>query len=243
MNLLNPQDILQKVEQRYLQCRSYIDSGSVQFADVKEQPQTIAFRTHLIRPDYLCFEWQDYGPVRGKSEEYSMLWSKGSDNCVKFPWGLERFNNIETAVPSVTGCSVGAAILIPALLLEQLRVNCRHLLQLVNLRLLKDENVGEHCCHVLTGGFAANDNYTLWVEQDAYIVHRIYSERSWSAQESEAAHRQLMANTQVLNRLAESGIKPPPAPQHKDGRLATTYDYMDIRFDETREELSCPMNE
>jgi len=93
--------ILERTAEKYANCLNYCDSGLVEFDTPDDLHETICFRTRFERPSLFTFEWQDYGPNRGKTEEYSLLWSvNGEAETVagdikaqdfgRFQWELAR---------------------------------------------------------------------------------------------------------------------------------------------------------
>jgi hypothetical protein len=112
---MSPSQIVDGVLDRYASCKTYSDSGFVRFLDINKKPESILFRTKFIRPDRLKYEWQDYGPARGKSEEFSTLVANGDIATVHYTWdpNVEQ-TSCSRAVAGATGCSAGAAsVIIP----------------------------------------------------------------------------------------------------------------------------------
>ena len=103
----------------------------MKFSDVKGNSEIIKFRTHFVRSEYFCFEWQDYGPNRGKSESFSSIWS--DPKTTYFCWHrrslvVQEEENLQMAICGATGCSAGGAHIVPELLLEEIRTDSKHLL-------------------------------------------------------------------------------------------------------------------
>jgi hypothetical protein len=231
---MKPTEILHRVRERYSQCRSYSDSGIVEFDDVDQKRESIEFRTEFLSPDYLCFEWQDYGPRRGKSEHFSTLWSNGAKTIVRRDTSkvtVEEQPNLGLAIAGATGCSAGAAHIVPALLMEPLRTDCKHLLLLTHLKLLREEHLNEHNCYVLKGSLFKEDDHILWVSTSDFGLRRVRNDQSRTAEQSEREINAITENADLMARLKERGIAPPTEMKHTERRIVTEYIYNDIFFD------------
>jgi hypothetical protein len=228
---LNPENILARIADRYLNCRTYSDCGVVDFETVEGKPGSLEFRTQFIRPEYYSFEWQDYGPRRGKSEDFALLWSSAGETYVRHRWGLEREESLGLAVAGATGCSSGVASIIPPLLLPSLRVNCRNLLELVDLQLLRNETFESEECHVLQGCLQKKGDHILWVSTRNDSIRHIFDDRSWTADESRRDHEKMIADTKLMAELAEKGLTPPLNMEHTDKRFVLEFTFRDIHFD------------
>ncbi len=229
---MEPSHILRCVADKYARCLSYSDCGIVDFDDVEGKKEQLEFRTHFIRPKYFCFEWQDYGPRRGKSTDFSMLWSMSGETLTRYQWGIEDKDNLHLAVCGATGCSAGAANLVPSLLVEEIREGSNHLLRLADLKLLRNEKMNEQDCYVLQGTLHKSGDHILWISAEDFVVLRVYVDMSRTAEESEKEHNELLANSELMAQLEEMGIAPPTEMNHKDTSLVAQYTYADVRFDE-----------
>jgi hypothetical protein len=223
--------ILQSLAEKYSQCRTYCDSGEVDFDDVKGNKEQLQFRTHFVRPGYFCFEWQDYGPRRGKSEGFCKLWSMNGETRTHYVHGIEEEKNVRSAIARATGCSAGSAHIVPSLLMEDLRANSKHLLQLADLELLRNEECNEIDCYVLKGSLFKAGDHLLWISTRDFALMRVYLDKSWTAEESRRDHEALIANTELMAQLTEKGIAPPKDMIHQDTRFVTQFTYSDILFD------------
>lgn len=241
---MDPTHILQRVAEKYAQCRTYSDRGIVDFDDVHgNKAERVEFRTQFIRPDYLCFEWQDYGPCRGKSSDFSILWSRSEDSYFRYPGGVKEQLSLELALSSATGCSVGSAHQIPSLLIADMRENSKHLLQLTELEALSNQYLNQRACYVLHETLFRRDDHILWISMNDFALVRIYVDRSSTADESEKHHKELLANTELMTLLEKEGKSVPPKPNYRDMRLVTEYTYTETTFDEPLEPLPDPRKE
>jgi hypothetical protein len=231
---MNPTDILQRVNERYSQCRSYSDSGIVEFDDVHQNREHIEFKTEFVRPDYFRFEWQDYGPNRGKSERFSMLWSNGEKHVMRLDNNkpsIRELPSLGMGVAGATGCSAGAAHIVPALLIDELRIDSKHLLLLTDLEPMTEETLDDLPCYVLKGSLMKEGDHVLWISKDDFCLMRVRSDKSRTAEESERELKALIANTDLMAKLTERGIAPPNEVKHIDTRQVAEYIYTNVSFD------------
>jgi len=230
----DPTAILRRVNETYSQCRSYSDSGFAVLDDVQQNKERIEFRTLFVRPDYFCFEWQDYGPRRGKSERFSTVWSNGEKTIVRHDTGqikIENMSSLNLAIAGATGCSAAAAYIVPALLLPQLR-GPKHLFMLSDLELISQDTVGEDVCYILRGSLLKKADHILWISKNDFSLRRLTSDYSRTAEELERAMQEITKNVELMAKLAENGIVPPSEVKHEALRLVTEYFYSEVSFDE-----------
>jgi hypothetical protein len=231
---MNPIEIMRQVSEKYSECHSYSDSGLAEFDDVHQQREQIAFRTEFIRPDYLRFEWQDYGPRRGKSERFSTVWASGNKTLVRRDTSkviVEEQPSLALAIAGATGCSAGAAHKVPSLLLDELRTDCKHMLLLTDLELCDQILEDEQQCYVLKGSLFKKGDHILWISTSDFSLRRIRIVQSRTAEESERELKAITGNAELMARLTELGIAPPKEMKPKDRRSVTEYIYSDICFD------------
>lgn len=101
-----PLEVLRQVDQKYLHCRTYSDSGIIETTDLKGNSIFLSFRTWFVRPGYYRYEWQDWSPARKKSEEFSVLCWDGNKAYVSYPWRERTMEKeLSMAVAGATGCS------------------------------------------------------------------------------------------------------------------------------------------
>jgi hypothetical protein len=168
---MNPADLLDSLVQKYARCRSYWDKGFVQFDDWEGKTQLLHFRTFYASPNKLRFEWQDYGPNRGKSESFSLLCWDGCETILDLQFQKESVSNIGSAIAQATGCSAGAAGGIPQLLITELG-NCPWL-RLTKLESIGVEKLKDIPCDVLRGHWFNDDQFTLWIGQDGSGLFKV----------------------------------------------------------------------
>lgn len=142
---LPPLEILRQVEHKYLHCETYADSGTIETIDTKGNPIFLSFKTWFVRPGHYRYEWQDWSPARSKTEEFSVLNWQGNEAHVKHLWNVkeresESSGDLSRALAGATGCSAGAAGVIPTLLMSHVRA--QSILSLFSASLSLDEMPG-----------------------------------------------------------------------------------------------------
>lgn len=230
---MTPEEVLSRLAEKYAKCRSYSDSGVVEFDDVRGNREQLRFRTEFVRPDYFRFEWQDYGPNRGKSESFSTVWSNGDTHFVLFDWKnmeLVSQQSLQLAIAAATGCSAGAAHVVPALLLNELRIDCKHLLQLTDLEMTQ-EDLGDNHFYVLKGSLFRKDDHILWVMASDFSLRRVTEDHSKTAAEAEESFKAVINNKELMTQLTEHGIAPPRNRSFAERHDVSEYIYSDLSFD------------
>lgn len=238
--LMNPAEVLDRLAEKYAQCRSYSDRGTVEFDDVEEKTQTLEFSTRFFRPTYFSFEWQDYGPNRGKSDALCVLWSKDGITNVLNRWGVESLKSLSLAIAGATGCSAGAAYIVSSLLLAEVRDGTRHLLTLTEIQSLPSELFEDEHCFVLEGSLFKSRDTTLWVSQRDFALRRLREDRSWTAEESQKEHDAILSNKELMQQLEAAGIAPPKTGRYSSRRFVSDYTFRNVVFDGQIDELADP---
>ena len=229
-------EIIQLTESKYCTCLTYRDTGHVVFNSVEETKETLQFRTLFRRPDYLVFQFQDYGPARGKTDSFSTLWSHGSETW--FRWqrtnsnSLEHIESLERGQAGAVGCSAGAAGIVPSALIPKLRNSDNRFLNLDEFQNVGTEEVfGIECYLIRAKGRRAKDNY-LWISKSDSSLKKYYCDMSTSAAEMEAEIAKLRANTELMAMMKAKGIAPPENMEFRDMTLVSEYHFTETVFDE-----------
>lgn len=237
---MNAESLLERMAEKYASCRTYADSGVAQFNSPVGEKERLEFRTLFIRPGYLSFEWQDYGPRRGKSTDFSVLWSEDGIHRVKYIWGVEEIDSLSLAIAGATGCSSAAASVVTSLLLVELQESSKHLLTLSDLEIKGEDVLDGICCFVLNGSLLKRSDTTLLIAKDDFSIRRCVEDRSLTADESKLQHDALLADGENMARLREAGIELPVEMKHSDTRLLLEYDFKTVSFDEPVRKLIKP---
>lgn len=238
---MNPSQIIERLAEKYSQCRTYADSGVVDFSDIRGEKKQLLFRNRFVRPAYFSFEWQDYGPSRGKSDDFSILWSKNGKTLYRGRLGFKTDRELILAIAGATGCSAGAAHWMPSLLMEELRTDTtRKVLQMTELEVLTTEMLLEKECYVLRGTLLKSQDITLWITTEDYSLIRIFNNTFTTADESNERLKKISENKELMAGLQALGMKPPKEVFSKDSQYQTQYTYTEVSFDNEIYELPEP---
>ena len=172
---MNAPDVLRNVADQYSSCFSYSDEGRVDFIDANGQREYILFKTRFVRPDRIRFDWQDYGPSRGKSEAFSSFVANSDTGRVTYTWDPNiSEGDVLRACSEVNGCSAGAVrVVLPLLDPRQAKPPGHHYLEITDARLADQALVGDSMCHVVTGSWFNGDELTLWVAISDCGIRRV----------------------------------------------------------------------
>jgi hypothetical protein len=226
---MNAEQILEKVAERYATCRSYVDGGWVQSDDQRHEPIVLNFKTFFSRPHYLRFDWQHYCPRRGKTEALSSLRHDG-EKCW-FLWKrsdettLEERSTLSLTIAGASGCSCGAAFIVPSLLLPDIAHNGRQVLNLSQPQFIGLEKIIDAECFVVSGSSSKPNDQRLWIDCRDFSLRKLFVDSSWTAEDSKQHYEQITSDQQQLERLTSLGIAPPPNMQFTAGTLLHTYFY------------------
>jgi hypothetical protein len=143
-------------------------------------------------------------------------------------------------IAGATGSSAGAAHIVPALLMDEVRVNSKSLLGLADLELLRQEPLEDQNCYVLQGSLFKKGDHLLWISTDDFSLCRIFQDKSLTDEESKTSYDALQANDELVARLSARGIAPPPEMKHVDRRYCTDFRYTNLSFDAPVSQLPHP---
>jgi hypothetical protein len=183
----------------------------------------------------LYFQWQDYGPRRGKTQHFSTLWSNQGKTIIRWFTNaveLEEPSSLNLAIAGATGCSAGAAHIVPTLLMSDLKADAKSLFQLTDPLSLANEVIDDQECYVIKGSLFKEHDHILWVSAQDLSLLRIRRDVSSSAEDSRKEHEAVMANKELLALLSERGIVPKEDMKHADTISFTEYNYRGVSFDE-----------
>lgn len=233
---MDADEIIQKVEQKYSTCLSYRDRGLAFFNVPNGEKDVLQFRTLFKRPDHLVFQWQDFGPRRGKSEEFSTLWSLAGETwrrwITKSGVSTEKMESLSLAQAGAVGCSAGAAGIAVSALMPELRDSFERLLGLDNFQIDGSEIIGHDVCHIIKASGRRNRNNYLWISTKDFSIKKFLCDMSRTAAEQEVEMKEIFANKELMKMMTEKGIAPPNNMQYRDISMQTEYQFPEIAFDE-----------
>jgi hypothetical protein len=224
--------ILDKAKKVYQSCTSYSDCGLADLIDrngnVIEQ---LKFRTEFQRPDFFRFDWQDYGPNRGKTQLLSTLWFDGSKAIMR------RFaaDMTEVELPSlgqslslVTGCSAGAVSIIAPLLFDYSLGGPKHILELTQPKIVAEEQ--NH--YVLEGSILQENDLKLWISSHNFSMLKVERCSIMSGSDLKAAHDEFVAREERMAKLLGRAMlaNSLSAGGFADKKNTTRYSFSEIRI-------------
>lgn len=230
---MNPADIINAMADRYSSCDSYTDSGWVDFIASDEAEQRSRFTTHFIRPNKFAFEWQECGPNGAKVEHYTKLISDGVKVYMQAPQEqMEEKLGLSIALAGATGSSVGAAYIVPPLLIDSVRTAGKNLLDLVELRLLED---AIDDCFVLEGTLIESRDHIAWISKHDFSLMRLFKNMSWT-EESPVTSVRYARNQAQIRKLREEGIVPHIELTQETRLFYAVYNYAEVSFEQVVDE-------
>lgn len=126
----DPQFVLSSVGLKYATCTSYSDEGIIETIDIEGKPVFLSFKTWFVRPDCYRYEWQDWSPSRGKSENFTVISSNGKQTYLRPPFKGKKPVELEDAIAGATGSSAGGAAVLPRLLMSNFLESTQSLIDL-----------------------------------------------------------------------------------------------------------------
>jgi hypothetical protein len=238
--LVESAEILRRLAEKYARCKSYSDSGTVDFLDAKEEHERIQFKTDFLRPDRFRFKWQDYGPKHGKTERFSTLWSNKGNNSMHRVTRVSKFEelpNLRVGIANATGRSAGAAHMVSSLLMTEIQADSRHLLQLESHQLLRYENLNYVNCYVVQGSLLKQNDTKLWIATNDFSLRRAEEEHTLAAEELKRAYEQFKMREERLTLTLGGSLEAEKGAwkdhKYEDKKRVTEYNYETVTFDES----------
>jgi outer membrane lipoprotein-sorting protein len=177
--MLEAQDVLERMASAYAGCRSYRDSGVVTTVFIStggtqmSQRRTVVkpFTTAFVRPDRFRFEYR-HGDDEDQEIAY-IVWRKGRE--VLTWWyvgrGVEKSKSLNLALAGATGVSGGAAHNVPVLLLPK-EVSGWRATDMADAKRIEDGKLGEAECFRIEGRYVEGPE-TYWIDKKTYLIRRI----------------------------------------------------------------------
>ena len=225
---MDAQEILKKVSEKYANCRTYSDVGSVKSYFRDNIWHSSQFRTLFERQSRFRFEWQDVHLLLGSNGLFSIVWSNFNKTTLKqVPVNgdalvYEKFSVLQ-AVGFATGGSLGAARMIPTIMLDEIRLIPRqNLLDFVSVVSLGQDYFGGITCCVIKGIVDYGACFYLWVDEE-HTIHRIVFHETpptWAAHEVDAHFLSVQNFSDALSRNKDD-----------DGARFAEYRYEQVSFD------------
>ena len=181
LQVLEAQDILDRMAKVYADCESYHDSGVVTTVFVSATGNRTVekqFTTAFVRPDRFRFEYTEKkwaGQALGDIFFRYLVWRNGE--AVQTWWdvkpGVEKPPSLGLALAGATGVSGGSAHTVPSLLLPK-EVEGWRLTNITQVKRVEDAKLDKVDCFRIEGnGHRADNSMTLWIDQKTFLVRRI----------------------------------------------------------------------
>ena len=169
---LTGEQIVKKMAAQYAVAKSYQDIGIAQRiasdgSTVLASEPAVYFKTYFDRPNRFRFEWEN----QVTSKSWSILWSDGADVYAKWAQrGPEKQANLDVGITGATALSLGAARLVPNLLMRE--VSGFRLTQMQRVTRLRDEKVGDELCFVVRGHHPYGFQIDLWISKTDFMLRK-----------------------------------------------------------------------
>lgn len=133
--------------------------------------ERVVFETTFLRPNRLRFIWRRDVP---NFDKIFGIWCDGSRVISVFN-GEEPEAQIDlrSSVASATGTSAAACSKVLPLLMEELRPNCKSLLELQKTEILDRVCIRDLACFVVKGTLLNSNECTLWVSSEDFSLRRL----------------------------------------------------------------------
>ena len=180
---LTVDEIFDRVDAAYRECRTYRDSGTViktsAEQDGGERVSEAPFSTAFIRPDQFRFAFTETF-ARGRPNQ-RIIWRDGAD--VKIWSGIsgksQSKESLEGPLRAARLSSSGLSEAIPPLLFpDAVRGDAHRLTELPNAKRIDDAVCGTHDCMRIQGKPPLTDSKTIWIDKRTFLVCRIETETS-----------------------------------------------------------------
>lgn len=171
-------EILKLVDSAYLSLNSYADNGIV-----KSDHRIVRFETKYQNPNLFSFQWSselivNRKPLNPPYITHSIIWSDGAEayECYHYKngksEGIQKKDDLSSAVAGATGVSSSAAIQISSLLnIVDLGYK---ITKIRNPVFMGEELVNRISCYHIKGkGLTDLDGYELFVSKSDYMVRKI----------------------------------------------------------------------
>lgn len=221
--------ILRRLTEAYSVCQSYSDKGHVSF-DYDQRKEVITFETSFVRPK-LRFEWEGFTPRTGKSGHNFHLVFDGIHTYTCFNGVDAEKESLLLGIAGATGCSVGAAAQVPALLLgvDELR---NQFIDLQNPKFIdrRISDRGEEC-DVIEGITTSGIAVELWISTTDFFLRYVRHDRSRYLEQVSQNPDSLLPTEDQSKLLMERGLRPGKPQQLQSNSVGqiTEYVYTDIK--------------
>jgi outer membrane lipoprotein-sorting protein len=192
---LTPDEIIQKVQEKYKSLSSYSAAGktvsvidlsgvdasglpgasdsiikdSKEYKEAMGKPQTLThtFTIKLGRPDFYRIEWEQ--SIYATFSNKGAVWSAGEGDFLLIgEKNYSKLNSRELALASATGISGGAAHTTPSIFFD---TQNNLLKRATNFSPLNDEKIENDDCYVVTGNMAGQ-KIIFWISKENFLIRQ-----------------------------------------------------------------------
>jgi len=213
--IASPSVVIADMTKKYAECLSYQDSGVARIlVHGKPSPHPRLFKTYFVRPAHFRFDWTEtidmpefrndgsYKPRRLTG--VNLVWSTPEgvheyyDGALYSNGGAIRpVEDLNLAVASATGVSLGAALTVPSLLTS--KIHAFRLTELQSLVFLPDVKFeGVTCYHIQGKSMSPPETDELWIGKKDFLLRKLLSTSGASPDDPiEELHRNIRINGNI----------------------------------------------
>jgi len=215
-------EIIANLTRLYANCSSYSDSGAVTTTGDAPDPG-IKFKTYFVRPAKFRFEWTSY---RGR-QVFDILWSDGVTTHAFHFGQLKECQSLGFAIAGATGISFGSARNVSALLMAEIGAGTRNPLHLIDLSVLREEQMHGRLCCVIQGHHTSDSLCTeLWIDKANFVLRRISESYLISVSQQQETYAELQSSSGSRHQHRRRSASP-LTPK----KFCTVADYLDVVID------------
>lgn len=189
----SPQQILERTEKTYEQCRFYNDSGAVKVVpnakDNSFGESEVSFTTAFVRPNQFRFE--SVGKFSGRPNQ-CIIWNKDKETYSWTFWRptppeTKKHQSLGNAIATSFGISLRAGGTIPFLLMpKDVGEGIKRFSEMKQIERLEDEGVNGVACFRVKGNAAIetqnveidSEETTLWISKEDSLIRKFEAKSS-----------------------------------------------------------------
>lgn len=197
----NATTVMKNMADRYAALSSYQDIGVVEITSEGELPRrgtNTLFKSYFTRPNKLRFEWLTSAFF--SSAERSVIWSDGTEAFTfrGYEPGIEKEDDLVSAIAGATGVSLGSAHTVPELLLNSELMGFS-LTDLARLSLKNEEVFEGELCYVLSG-FKEEEEWRMWISKKDLLLRKL-KRPSTNGEFEEEIHRNIKVDEKIVDTI------------------------------------------
>ena len=202
----DPQSIIKKVEAAYAALETYEAEGeivsNIEMRTTKNS-SVKSFTLRLKKPDLFRVTWDDQGADDVVLKNGGAAWVENG-KALFFMTATSRISEMESgrmALAAATGVSSGAANTIPSLFFDEGFGGGTIFTSGEQLKLVREEPIGEAMCYVLSGPSVLTKELTVWIGKRDFLVRKMF--RSLER----AADQEPVALPKMTDKMIEDSLR------------------------------------